>query len=62
MSAAVQAGLLYFIAYAGNALAFWEGSRMVADAMAFNGGATTAQIYTVIFILVDACVVLGNIS
>ncbi|KAH7625165.1 P-loop containing nucleoside triphosphate hydrolase protein [Sordaria sp. MPI-SDFR-AT-0083] len=62
MSAAVQAGLLYFIAYAGNALAFWEGSRMVADAMAGKGDETIGQIYTVIFILVDACVVLGNIS
>ncbi|KAK3345651.1 P-loop containing nucleoside triphosphate hydrolase protein [Neurospora tetraspora] len=62
MSAAVQAGLLYFIAYAGNALAFWEGSRMVADAMAGKGSETIGQIYTVIFILVDACVVLGNIS
>ena len=51
---AVQAGLLYFIAYAANALAYWQGSRMVADAMRNDGdGATIGRIYTVVFILVD---------
>lgn len=51
----VQSGLMYFIAYAGNALAFWQGSRIVAAAIGGNdlGGATVGSIFTVIFILVD---------
>lgn len=53
VAAAVQAGLLYFIAYSANALAFWQGSRMVVDAMQGDGGDTVGQIYTVVFLLVD---------
>lgn len=52
--AAVQAGLLYFIAYAGNALAFWQGSILVADTADGHGdGTSVGSIYTVIMILVD---------
>ncbi|KIV91025.1 hypothetical protein PV10_05615 [Exophiala mesophila] len=58
--AATQAGLLYFIAYSANALAFWQGSRMIADLVAGRGGASVGEVYTVVFILVDACVVLGS--
>jgi len=53
LMAALQAGMLYFIAYSANALAFWQGSRMIADAMSGKSGETVGQIYTVIFILVD---------
>lgn len=53
VAAAVQAGLLYFIAYSANALAFWQGSRMVVDSMRGYGGETVGQIYTVVFLLVD---------
>jgi ABC-type multidrug transport system fused ATPase/permease subunit len=50
----IQAGLLYFIAYSANALAFWQGSKMIADAMAGQGdGSSVGRIYTVILILVD---------
>lgn len=52
-AAAVQAGLLYFIAYSANALAFWQGSRMVVDTMNGQGDETVGQIYTVVFLLVD---------
>ncbi|KAH8885542.1 ABC multidrug transporter [Thozetella sp. PMI_491] len=63
MITGLQAGLLYFIAYAANALAYWQGSRMVADAMGSAGsGATIGRIYTVVFILVDACIVLGSVA
>ncbi|KAK6364739.1 hypothetical protein LTS17_011844 [Exophiala oligosperma] len=59
--AAVQAGMLYFIAYSANALAFWQGSRMIADMLkGKSGGTSVGKIYTVIFVLVDACVVLGS--
>ena len=59
--AAVQAGFLYFIAYAGNALAFWQGSVLIArNADGDGDGTSVGVIYTVIMILVDACVMLGN--
>ncbi|KAK3983960.1 putative multidrug resistance protein [Cladorrhinum sp. PSN332] len=61
-AAAFQAGMLYWIAYSANALAFWQGSRMVVDTMRGNGTETVGQIYTVVFLLVDACVCLGNIA
>lgn len=51
--AAGQAGLLYFIAYSSNSLAYWQGSRMIADALAGKGTATVGQVYTVVFLLVD---------
>ncbi|KAH6990405.1 P-loop containing nucleoside triphosphate hydrolase protein [Ilyonectria sp. MPI-CAGE-AT-0026] len=61
--AAVQAGMLYFIAYAANALSFWQGSKQITEAMANDGkGATVGDIYTVILLLVDACIVLGSIA
>jgi ATP-binding cassette subfamily B (MDR/TAP) protein 1 len=52
--AAIQAGGLYFIAYAANALSFWQGSMQIVDAMDGNGeGASMGDIYTVILLLVD---------
>lgn len=51
--AGTQAGLLYFIAYSSNALAYWQGSRMIADSLEGKGDATFGQIYTVVFLLVD---------
>lgn len=62
IAAAMQAGMLYFIAYSANALAFWQGSRMVVDTIRGEGTETVGQIYTVVFLLVDACVCLGNIA
>ncbi|KAK0634414.1 P-loop containing nucleoside triphosphate hydrolase protein [Bombardia bombarda] len=59
---AFQAGMLYFIAYSANALAFWQGSRMVVASLNGDGGESIGQIYTVIFLLVDACVILGSIA
>lgn len=49
-----QSGLLYFIAYSGNALAFWQGSRFIAEALgAGDSNFSVGSTYTVIFILVD---------
>lgn len=54
IAAATQAGLLYFIAFSANALAFWQGSRQIADSVESDaGGITVGATYTVIFILVD---------
>lgn len=52
-TAAVQAGLLYFIAFSASALGYWRGSRKIADAIEGKGDATIGQIYTVTFILLD---------
>ncbi|KAF4472711.1 leptomycin b resistance pmd1 [Fusarium albosuccineum] len=61
--AAVQTGLLYFIAYSGNALAFWQGSMKIADSVEKNdGGATVGEIYAIVYLLVDACVMLGGMA
>ncbi|EON98500.1 putative abc multidrug transporter protein [Phaeoacremonium minimum UCRPA7] len=61
--AAVQTGLLYFIAYSGNALAFWQGSLKIADSVETgDGGSTVGQIYAIVYLLVDACVMLGGIA
>ncbi|ROT39577.1 P-loop containing nucleoside triphosphate hydrolase protein [Sodiomyces alkalinus F11] len=61
--AALQAGLLYFIAYSGNALAFWQGSILIAETIEGRGsGTSVGHIYTIILVLVDACVMLGSIA
>lgn len=54
ISIAVQSGLLYFIAFSANGLAFWQGSKTIADAVASgNPGSSVGTTYTVIFLLVD---------
>ncbi|KAL3418385.1 Leptomycin B resistance protein pmd1-like protein 4 [Phlyctema vagabunda] len=63
IATATQAGLLYFIAYSGNALAFWQGSRTIAEAVASgNAGSTVGTTYTVIFVLLDASIVLSQVA
>lgn len=52
-TAAVQAGLLYFIAFSASALGYWQGSRRIADSLEGKGSATIGEIYTVTFILLD---------
>jgi ATP-binding cassette, subfamily B (MDR/TAP), member 1 len=50
----IQSGALYFIAYSANGLAFWQGSKQVADVVHRNAeGASVGAIFTVIFILVE---------
>lgn len=50
----IQSGVLYFIAYSANGLAFWQGSRRIADAVRDGtGGATVGSTFTVIFILIE---------
>ena len=49
-----QSGVLYFIAYGANGLAFWQGAHRIADAV--NGkslGVTVGATFTVIFILIE---------
>lgn len=50
----VQSGVLYFVAYSANGLAFWQGSRSIAEAVSQGtGGATVGATFTVIFILIE---------
>ncbi|KAM5344261.1 hypothetical protein ACJ41O_012798 [Fusarium nematophilum] len=59
----IQAGLMYFIAYAANALAFWQGSHMIAETVENNGeGTTVGSVFTVIFILVDATLIMSEVT
>lgn len=55
VTASVQMGLLYFIAYCASALAMWQGGRQIAESVATGGanGITVGHVYTVIFVLVD---------
>ncbi|KAH8809292.1 ABC multidrug transporter SitT [Xylogone sp. PMI_703] len=59
----IQSGLLYFIAYGANGLAFWQGSRRIADAVSRDShGATVGATFTVIFILVEATLLLSQVA
>ncbi|KAF1997710.1 ABC multidrug transporter SitT [Amniculicola lignicola CBS 123094] len=59
----IQSGVLYFVAYSANGLAFWQGSRRIADAATNNsGGATVGATFTVIFILVEATLLLSQVA
>jgi ATP-binding cassette subfamily B (MDR/TAP) protein 1 len=50
----IQSGVLYSISYAANGLAFWQGSKRIADAVSQGShGATVGATFTVIFILVE---------
>lgn len=50
----IQTGVLYFIAYSANGLAFWQGSKRIADSVGNDGhGATVGATFTVIFILIE---------
>ncbi|ETN36198.1 uncharacterized protein HMPREF1541_08475 [Cyphellophora europaea CBS 101466] len=62
ITASVQAGMLFFIAYSANATAYYVGSRQIADGVENDGGITVGTIYTVIFILVDATIILSTVA
>ncbi|KAK8076683.1 ABC multidrug transporter SitT [Apiospora phragmitis] len=63
VATAIQSGMLYFLAYSANGLAYWQGSRAIADVV---GGHTTGMsvgtTYTIIFILVDGTIVLSQMA
>lgn len=49
-----QMGLLFFIVYSSNALAYWKGAHLIADSVdGLNSGVSVGAVYTVIFILID---------
>ncbi|KAG7285654.1 hypothetical protein NEMBOFW57_007946 [Staphylotrichum longicolle] len=59
----IQSGVLYFVAYSANGLAFWQGSRRIAEAAAEGtGGTTVGSTFTVIFILIEATLLLSQVA
>lgn len=58
IAGAVMLGSVYFVAYAANALAFWQGRRLYNSVDDATGGAGT--IYAVVFLILDASFVLGQ--
>lgn len=61
--AGCQLGLLYFIAYSANALAFWQGSVLIARSVQNQDpGTSVGDVYTVIFILVDASFIISQVA
>lgn len=65
LAAAVMLGFLFFVAYSANALAFHSGSRLVTDRMRDpneDPSGTVGAVYTVIFLLLDASFVVGQIA
>jgi ABC-type multidrug transport system fused ATPase/permease subunit len=54
MATAIQSGMLYFLAYAANGLAYWQGSQAIADVVAGRlEGMSVGTTYTIIFVVVD---------
>ncbi|KAI8966680.1 putative ABC transporter [Daldinia sp. FL1419] len=54
IATAIQSGLLYFIAFSASGLAYWQGSKTIADVVAGRTeGVTVGTTYTIIFLLVD---------
>ena len=50
----IQSGVLYFIAYSANGLAFWKGSHRIADSVRDGtAGVTVGATFTVIFVLIE---------
>ncbi|KAI0416691.1 multidrug/pheromone exporter, ABC superfamily [Xylaria grammica] len=63
IAVAIQSGLLYFIAFAACGLAYWQGSITIANVVAgVTTGTSVGSIYTIIFILVDASIVISQVS
>ncbi|KAI1426106.1 multidrug/pheromone exporter, ABC superfamily [Xylaria sp. FL1777] len=63
IAVAIQSGLLYFIAFAASGLAYWQGSIIIADVVAGRiEGISVGSIYTIIFILIDASIVISQVS
>ncbi|PLN84697.1 ABC multidrug transporter SitT [Aspergillus taichungensis] len=59
----IQSGVLYFVAYSANGLAFWQGSQRIADAVqSKTGGTTVGSTFTVIFILIEATLLLSQVA
>ncbi|KAL8975100.1 MAG: hypothetical protein Q9197_000679 [Variospora fuerteventurae] len=62
-AAAIQFGFTFLIAYSANAVAFWQGSRQIAQAVeGRRSNVTAGGVYTVIFVLLDASFVVSQVA
>ncbi|KAE8381787.1 P-loop containing nucleoside triphosphate hydrolase protein [Aspergillus bertholletiae] len=60
---AAQMGMLYFVVYSSNALAYWKGANLIADSIdGIKSDVSVGAVYTVIFILIDASFILSQVS
>ncbi|PHH87185.1 hypothetical protein CDD83_9203 [Cordyceps sp. RAO-2017] len=63
VTAAIQMGLLYFIAFSANALAFSQGGKQVAEArQKGDSNLTLGAVYTVMVSLIDASYIISQIA
>ncbi|KAK7936691.1 uncharacterized protein PG986_015129 [Apiospora aurea] len=63
VATAIQSGMLYFLAYSANGLAYWQGSQAIADVVSGRTtGMSVGTTYTIIFILVDGTIVLSQMA
>ncbi|KIW88516.1 uncharacterized protein Z519_11085 [Cladophialophora bantiana CBS 173.52] len=63
LAVGVQSGVLYFIAYSANGLAFWQASRRIADAVRHDAKTASVGVaFTVVFILIEATLVLSQVA
>ncbi|TKY86362.1 hypothetical protein EX895_004511 [Sporisorium graminicola] len=59
LAAAGVLGSLFFVGYSANALAFFSGSNLIASS---GNPSTVGSVYTVIFLLLDASFIVGQIA
>lgn len=59
LAAACVLGALFFVGYSANALAFFSGSNLIASS---GNPGTVGSVYTVIFLLLDASFIVGQIA
>ncbi|SNX84804.1 related to multidrug resistance protein 4 [Melanopsichium pennsylvanicum] len=59
LAAACVLGSLFFVGYSANALAFFSGSNLIASS---GNPSTVGSVYTVIFLLLDASFIVGQIA
>ncbi|KAG4442384.1 hypothetical protein IFR05_002162 [Cadophora sp. M221] len=57
VAGAVLLGSVFFIAYAANALAFWQGARIIRDG---DGNGSAGTVYAIVFLILDASFVIGQ--
>ncbi|KNC98873.1 uncharacterized protein SPPG_05840 [Spizellomyces punctatus DAOM BR117] len=58
VAGAVMLGGIFFVAYCGNALAFWQGAEMIVRDSVEGAG----TVYTVIFLVLDSSLVVGEFA
>lgn len=63
IATSIQSGMLYFLGYSANGLAYWQGSRAIADVVSGElQGMSVGTTYTIIFVIVDGTLVLSQMA